>query len=782
MKTSQGITPIVCSLGLTAAGLIMSGCSARPIQRARPVVVLTNSAGEPTADFAPLDIVRAAFSHLAPDTAYDVRVVRSDGRELSRASFTSDRRGIIPTSVLWWDIGVEYGSSRTGKLNLIRVSEYTYVCELLRKGKPVIRAPIRVQPLGKTPVIYSSDRAGNPLNGFAHRKEDVYVTGKNFPPGSRLRVYAVRDQYTWQPGDPLEPVRKEPLIVQLEERQREFTQLLWPGGETRVGSYDIIIEPESANGVFDWRDPIDSHYGVGFTIFTLGPSPAPPGPPAHVEAELACQAPPQDNNGNVIGAPNPIYKDVFSPQEEVWVAVNPYAGGGNYVGQSAKLYVVNHKPESGWTDGVALTDVSGGAESAVIQPGCANVNYHRVWSNPPVGDYDVVVDFAPFDVYNQGQDIIDSLDKKGFVVPVEWVCLESVSFNHDSAATTSDALNIRMDKTEDVVVPEWQKAKQNYPAAYVVGKNITVKAEFSAAPGVNTCTLRADVGYGSLGAVQAATVTFTAGNPNKGVAQFTVAGPTPGMIKMFDQKWDWYCEAVNGTAVAPMHLGSSKDRIYLVLAQPQNPWSTSGPSKPWAQALQRSCVWASGQTTAAGAAEKITHYLFQNVGGTYDNSGGAPHYPVGAWGKGPTFAMTSFLNNIPNVSTVNCYDMGKSLVSFSNVVGSNLNYRYSEPFGYLNCILPIGLPWTNDPFGGPPPIKPEDSARTDFGNHAFGSISDNIFDACMKVDSDSNPDYGPPFTETWLTNVVWPTYRTMTVDDNPATSTGYPSTHPLAVE
>lgn len=768
---------------------IISDCHAARPAGAKPVVVLTNLDGQKTVEFAPLNAVFGSFSRLRPNTWYDIKVVRSDGFEISRSHFASDKRGIIPTTALWWDVGVKYRKSRVGKLNLQALSQYTYSCHLTRGRKTIVEIPIGIRPVDETgPIVYSSDENANPLNGFIHRKEGVHLTGKNFPPGSKLHIYVVRDRYTWEPGDRLNAIRKRPIVLQLDEGQRDFTASVWPADLTQIGSYDVIVEYEAQNGVFDHRDCTDSHYGVGFTIFLLSPPPSPtPSPPQHIEDDLACQEPPQDASGNVIGAPNPIYKDTFSPEEQVWVAVNPRAGGGNYAGQTAKLYIVDHMMESSWTNGTALVDKSGGAEQTVIQPGCANVNYNKVWDSPDLGDYDVVVDFAPFDSYTKGTDIIDKLDAKGFVVPVDWICLESVSFNHNSTSNTSDALNIRMNYTEDVTIPEWKKATVTYPAAYIKNKNITIRAEFSAAQGVDNCVMHADVGFGSLGNVQSKTVSFALGNPRKGDAEFTVSNPTPNMIKSFYQKWDWYCEEINGTAITPIHLGSSKNRIYVVLAEPPAPWTTSGQSEPWAQALQKACWWANGQTTAAGAAEKVTQRLFNNVGGVYDTQGGAPFYPQyeppydSTTGKGK-FAMTMFLNNIPNVSTVNCYDMGKSLVSFSNVVGCGLAFRYSDPFGKLNCILPIGCGWTNDPFGGGNPIKDEDSNRTGFGNHAFGSISDNIFDACMKVDSDSNPDHGPPFTETWLINLPWSTYKTMAVDDKPSTNTGYPSTHSLIID
>ena len=80
---------------------------------------------------------------------------------------------------------------------------------------------------------------------------------------------------------------------------------------------------------------------------------------------------------------------MFAPIEEVWVAVNLKAGGGNYASKQARIYVVPHKTT--WTDGDTLDDISSdNYEQVTIQPGCANVNYHKVWNNPTINEYDVM--------------------------------------------------------------------------------------------------------------------------------------------------------------------------------------------------------------------------------------------------------------------------------------------------------------------------------------------------------------------------------------------------------
>jgi hypothetical protein len=764
-------------------------------QDEQPMIILTNSNGEKAENFRVMDSVFGSFSGLLPETEYTILVMRSDDKELTRSILTSDKRGIIPTIALWWDIGAEYDESPVGKLDTDLLSRYTYRCLVRHEDGTAAEVPINVMSLDESgPIVYSSNDMGDPLNMFSYQEENVFITGKNFPSAAEVHIHVVSDRHSWEIGDrldePFDSAHTETVLT-LDEEQQDFTTMISSETDMSIGAYDLVVEYETpdyetSDSIVPIQNVIDSVYSVGFTISALKPYPPPPLAP-HVEAELACQAPPQDPvTGMVIGAPNPIYKDFFGANEEVWLAVNPYAGGHNYSNQNARLYVVYHRTEAQWLDGTILSDVSGGYETVTVQPGCANVNYTRIWSSPTVRDagYDVVVDFAPFGVYDRGQDIVDSLNAKGFVVPTLWICLDSISFNHNTASNNADAMNIRKNYSVDVPVPEWVKAQETHPAAYIKNKTVTIKAVFSAAAGVTSAKIRAAQQYGYLGNALQTTVSFSGGT--SGAVSFQVSANTPNDIRYFYQRWNWYCGDINGSGGAEVLLAGTKNKIYNVLAQPQSPWSTSGQSEPWTDVLYKSTIWAWGQTTPQGAADKITRQLFLNMGGLYDTYSGAPSY-----GGGGQFYLTNFLGNIPNIGVVNCYDMGKAVVTFSNVVGCGLSYRYSSPFGFLNCINAIGRGWTNNPFYSNPscnpnPIVPGDwgyaEGRWGFGNHAFGSIGDNIFDACLTVDTDNDPDYGPPFTETWMIDEPWTGYKTKVVDNYPSTNTGYPSTQPFSIQ
>lgn len=144
--------------------------------------------------------------------------------------------------------------------------------------------------------------------------------------------------------------------------------------------------------------------------------------------------------------------------------------------------------------------------------------------------------------------------------------------------------------------------------------------------------------------------------------------------------------------------------------------------------------------------------------------------------------MISDLNSISSDIIVNCYDMGKAVDIMSRVLGCSTDYALSYPFGYLNCIKPIGRGWANNPFyeagsWSSNPIVGEDddmyNGRSFFGNHAFCELNSNIYDACLKVDTDSNPD-APPHSNSnngnWAIGWSWNTYKSKVIDNNPSSS------------
>jgi hypothetical protein len=342
---------------------------------------------------------------------------------------------------------------------------------------------------------------------------------------------------------------------------------------------------------------------------------------------------------------------------------------------------------------------------------------------------------------------------KEFYEPEKCICLESISFNHKSSINF-DAIDIRMNDTDDVRIPEWEKGEKSFPAAYIQNKQITVKAVFSAADGIFNAKITAVTTSGYLDEIIAGMVGFDR-KSSLGSKVFHVTGTTPSQIRIFNQEWQWYCLEINNKKICPPKpIGRSKNKIFIVLSEPQYPWKRSGNKKPWAEVLDLACCWANGQTTLEGAAKEITRHLYNESGGQY---GKDPHYTNGCTTQ--SFDLIRFLMNLENkkVGGVNCCDMGKALVTFSNVIGCGLLYRLSNKFGKLYCIRTIGNSWWQ--------------CSECFVEHAFGSIGDRIFDASLKVDPGNHLEDSTHVGE-WMINITWYDYRKKLVKDS--SLPGYP--------
>jgi hypothetical protein len=378
-----------------------------------------------------MENLRVGVTDLRPGARYTLRVVNAEGRELSHARLTAGHKGEIPlTTLLFGENLVPCVSitqppaavpakqaSRADEARVLRAAEawpqllqqQLYV-EVLEGERVVRRAPFTVKDGGQ-PAVYVADRNGCPRSGLTQRLDDVYVIGRNFPAGSTVRLFVAQDQRRWKEGDgfrDLTGVNGGPEVegVKLGEKQRNFFVRVWPRDRLTTGAYDVIARYTDVERLaIDARDVISASQDVGLLVQADATGP-------HLEQNMTVPA-----TDSVLYW---LFQDRYFNTDDVWVAINPKdrPGGVSGAAQNARIYVVNHLDESHWIDGMALTDVSGdGYEDVPIKGWCRNQNEVRIWQAPLVnGQYDVVVDFAPFGVYNQGQDIVDELNNVGFEV------------------------------------------------------------------------------------------------------------------------------------------------------------------------------------------------------------------------------------------------------------------------------------------------------------------------------------------------------------------------------
>jgi len=352
-----------------------------------------------------------------------------------------------------------------------------------------------------------------------------------------------------------------------------------------------------------------------------------------------------------------------------------------------------------------------------------------------------------------------------------------------SVVCDDDALCIRRNYTTDLVLPEWDTAaSRNEPAAYIKGKTPTVWAKFAVSPASITSAKIRATSLDILGGLGEQFVPFA--NGGSPFVRFTTANSTGMSVKSSSVTWTWQYNKVNSGGPASLDVAvglghkSGPHTIYTILSRPGvdtdylPPWDNYGDQRPWTEALDWSCTWADGESTVGGVCFEVMQHIYSDLGGCYDEYG-MSYYTPDAWYA--CFMLTNFLDAIPEIGSVNCYDCGKSLAVFANVVGCRVCYKWSDPFGMVNCIRPIGRDWTNNPFGDPP-IVDGDSYRTGFGNHAYIGIGPDIeafiYDACLTVDGDEDPD-DPPCTEMWIDGMQWFDYIDAVVDDYPPSQPGF---------
>ena len=415
---------VMVFLLLNNCAFICRFCEVQPDER----VALLDDKGTRTDTIDLLGNLRVAVADLTPGTRYTLRVVDEQGRQLSYARLSAGRRGDIPAFTLLFgenlfpckaltQPGLIAPAAAAPQRVLRPVIEWAaavqarrYYVEVLDQKRVVRRAPFSIKDDG-TPKIYITDSYGCPRSGLSRGRDDAYVVGRNFPAGSRVRLFVVEDQRLWKQGDQFRDITgvdgtAEVEAVQLEPNERDFFIRIWPRERMATGLYDVITRYTNLERLeLDALDVVSANNDVGLLIQGDATDP-------HIEQNMTVPA-----TDSVLYY---MFQDKYFNTDDVWVAVNPKDRPGGSTGpeQSARIYVVNHLNESQWVHGQALTDVSADSyEEVPIKGWCRNQNEIRVWEAPLTnGNYDVVVDFAPFGVYDQGQDIVDELNNVGFQV------------------------------------------------------------------------------------------------------------------------------------------------------------------------------------------------------------------------------------------------------------------------------------------------------------------------------------------------------------------------------
>lgn len=337
------------------------------------------------------------------------------------------------------------------------------------------------------------------------------------------------------------------------------------------------------------------------------------------------------------------------------------------------------------------------------------------------------------------------------------VSLEAIKFNHDPDSVSGDALNIRRNETETVIVPEWRNGvsvlPDDSPAAYAINavgrRSITIKAKFRCLnPKIKSVEIRAIdpvrnleasslAECNAIGEVAEREITFDTNGEtafesfdlvNVDISNRGVSSSVATLI--------WQCRLRPSDSWS--HLRTTQHRIYTLLDVPQCAWRQQpfdgrNLQLPWTEVLDYACQWASGAKAVDEAAAKITEAVF-DLGNSLVGYDGPPCYADLTFDC--TSLLTLFRDDKGMGQRLNCSDCATIVSTFSNALGCNLwQSRIGTGSFVTNPIRLIGA----SSFG-----------KNDFEYHEVAwkdecSFDNDLFDACLQLDADEDPTV-PPHT------------------------------------
>jgi hypothetical protein len=205
--------------------------------------------------------------------------------------------------------------------------------------------------------------------------------------------------------------------------------------------------------------------------------------------------------------------------------------------------------------------------------------------------------------------------------------------------------------------------------------------------------------------------------------------------------------------LAPHHpwtdIGTTRHTIYTVLAPPTAPWvqePDADPTQlPWIDVLEIACRWASGARNKREAARRVTEHAFGLGAGVLRYGCMIGTKEMYANSVLDTFDCSSFVDRlrggVGNGPFVNCNDCACIVSTLANILGCDLWQsrmgQYIPPFR-TNSILTIGASEFASPCKSGFGFTYHEVAWT-----GMCSSNDEVYDACLAVDSDIFPTLSP---------------------------------------
>jgi hypothetical protein len=382
------------------------------------------------------------------------------------------------------------------------------------------------------------------------------------------------------------------------------------------------------------------------------------------------------------------------------------------------------------------------------------------------------------------------------------VTLLSIQFNCGPSTNQQGAINLRVDQTRLVSLPEWQAGTsvnpEDSPAAYVLsavgGQTITLQATLSStAPEAPVVQVRAitpapeqlpapmfmrflaplrprgspppraqdlsrefnqhyhamrqQIAQGNvLGESEPTMVSF---GPDGSSGPVSIPLPTPQLTGVGRNVVVWLWQFRRGPNDPWIDLATTSHLIYTLLDPATLPWSQApfdagNLQIPWSTLLDFACSWAAGATTPGQAAALITQTVF-GLGSsliTYDcQTGGSSYYTTPGMNDFNAVEFLELLNGGVGMGPrVDCTDCATFVSTFANALGCDLWQSRMGMTASGFAINPI-LAIGSD-------IWQTACGWGEFMYHEVAwtgdcGATDQVYDACLEVDGDNDPTTAP---------------------------------------
>jgi hypothetical protein len=284
------------------------------------------------------------------------------------------------------------------------------------------------------------------------------------------------------------------------------------------------------------------------------------------------------------------------------------------------------------------------------------------------------------------------------------VSLAELVFDWESG-DARDGVDVRINRTTDVLKPEWLPGTRNEPVAWIRSTRPRARARFRVQPSTITrLAITAQANAPWLG-FEERVVPFVLGISWPDTISFRLAGSTPATVSSDAPAFSWLSSRPNGLASEPVVFDTSGPHpVYTLLATPRLPMV-----EPWTEVLFYACDFARGSSTEPEVVRNIVTNVYWNSNLIYN-----PSYSYSY--AYHMMDLTSFLADVASQPFVylDCRDCSHWTHIQSNALGLSGKYNTigeSFPTNYVldghlsigtrgTSILNRGLVWDTGGSGG----------------------------------------------------------------------------------